>query len=118
MRRRAFKGEQNMEGTAFVLVRSVVAQPEDRKPFDHWYQTDHIPLVFSRIANVDQVWRFWSKSDPAVHYTLSEFSNMSELQQAASSDGFKYILADYDRAWGSRATRTRDLLEKVQHFSR
>ena len=54
-----------MEGTAFVLVRSVVAKPDDCKPFDDWYQTDHIPLVFSKVANVNQVWRFWSKSDPA-----------------------------------------------------
>ena len=107
-----------MEGTAFVLVRSVVAKPDDRKPFDNWYQTDHFPLVFSKIANVNQAWRFWSKSDPAVHYTLSEFSNMSELQRAASSEGFKYIVADYDPARGTRVTRTRDILEKVQHFSR
>ena len=68
---------------------------------------------FSKIANVNQVWRFWSKGDLAVHYTLSEFSDMSELQRAASSEGFKYVVADYDRAWGSRVTRTRDILEKV-----
>jgi hypothetical protein len=107
-----------MEGTAFILVRSVVANPDDRKAFEHWYQTDHIPLVFSKIENVNQIWRFWSKSDPAVHYSLSEFPNMSEFQRAASSEGFKYIVADYDRAWGTRVTRTRDILEKVQHFSR
>ena len=107
-----------MQGSAFVLVRSVVANPDDRKPFDHWYHTDHIPLVFSKIANVNQAWRFWSKSDPAVHYSLSEFSNIGEFQAAASSEGFKHIVADYDRAWGERVTRTRDILEKVQHFSR
>jgi hypothetical protein len=50
--------------------------------------------------------------------SLGEFSNMSELQQAASSEGFKYAMADYDRAWGTRVTRTRDILEKVQYFSR
>ena len=31
-----------MEGTAFILVRSVVANPDDRKAFDHWYQ----PTIF------------------------------------------------------------------------
>jgi hypothetical protein len=107
-----------MEGTAFVLVRSAVTNPDDRNAFDHWYHTDHIPLVFSKIANVNHAWRFWSKSDPAVHYTLSEFSNTSELQRATSSEAFKYIVAEYDRSWGSRVTRTRDILEKVQHFSR
>jgi hypothetical protein len=47
-----------MEGTAFILIRSVVANPDDRKSFDHWYQTDHLPLIFSKIANVNQAWRF------------------------------------------------------------
>ena len=72
-----------MEGTAFILVRSVVANPDDRKAFDHWYHTDHIPLIFSKVANVNRAWRFWSKSDPAIHYSLGEFSKMSELQRAA-----------------------------------
>jgi hypothetical protein len=67
----------------------VVANPDDRKAFDHWHQTDHIPLVFSKIANVTQAWRFWSKSEPATHYLLSEFSNMSEFQRAVNSEGFK-----------------------------
>jgi hypothetical protein len=107
-----------MQGTAFVLVRSVIANPDDRKAFDHWYQTEHFPLVFSKISNLSQAGRFWSRSDPSVHYSLSEFSNMSELQRATSSEGFKHIIADYDRTWGPRVTRTRDVMEKVQHSSR
>ena len=107
-----------MEGSAFVLVRSVVANPDDRKPFDQWYQTDHIPLVFAKIENVNRIWRFWSKSDPSIHYSLSEFADIGEFERAAGSEGFKYIVADYDRAWGARVTRTRDLLEKVQYCSR
>jgi hypothetical protein len=38
-----------MKGTAFILIRlirSVVANPGDRQLFDHWYQTDHIPIIF------------------------------------------------------------------------
>jgi hypothetical protein len=38
-----------MKGTAFVLVRSVLANPDDRETFNHWYQTDHYPLIFSKV---------------------------------------------------------------------
>jgi hypothetical protein len=43
-----------MQGTAFILIRSVVANPGDRQLFDHWYQTDHISIIFSKIASVNQ----------------------------------------------------------------
>jgi hypothetical protein len=44
---------------------------------------------------------------------------MNELRRAASSDGFKFLIADYDRVWGSKGvTRTRDIIEKMQHLSR
>src|SRR5262245_54222104 len=76
--------EMAMQGAAFILVRSVVPNPDDRKPFDHWYETDHLPLILSKI-NMTQGWRFWSHSDPSVHYALGEFSDMNELHRAASS---------------------------------
>jgi len=107
-----------MQGTAFILVRSVVANPDDRKAFDHWYETDHLPLILSKI-DMTQGWRFWSHSDPSVHYAFGEFPDMSELRRAASSEGFKFVIADYDRVWSSKGvTRTRDIIEKVQHLSR
>jgi hypothetical protein len=66
-----------------------------------------------------QAWRFWSQTDPSVHYAFGEFADMDALRQAMSSEGFKFLLADYDRVWGSRGvTRTRDILEKVQHLAR
>jgi hypothetical protein len=110
--------EMAMQGTAFILVRSVVPNPDDRKAFDHWYETDHLPLILSKI-NMTQGWRFWSHSDPSVHYALGEFSDMNELRRAASSQDFKFLIADYDRVWESRGvTRTRDIIEKMQHLSR
>jgi hypothetical protein len=108
-----------MQGAAFLLVRSMVLDPADREGFDRWYATDHCPLIFSKLPSVTQAWRFWSRSDPAVHYTLGEFPNLGELRQAASSEGFKHVIADYDRVWGARVvTRTREVIEKVQHFGR
>ena len=29
--------------TAYLVVRAVVADPEDRAAFDHWYRTEHLP---------------------------------------------------------------------------
>jgi hypothetical protein len=107
-----------MQGAAFILIRSVVPDPDDRKTFDHWYTTDHFPLVLSKI-NITQGWRFWSRSDLSVHYAFVEFSDMNELRQATSSEDFKFLIADYDRVWSSRGvTRTRDIIEKIQHLSR
>ena len=106
-----------MLGRVFILIRSVVANPDDREAFDRWYEKDHFPLIFSRL-DVMQGTRFWSHSDPTVHYALMEFADISALRRAANSEGFKFLIADYDRAWGSRVTRTRDIVEEVQHFRR
>lgn len=106
-----------MQGTAFILIRSVVSNADDRKEFDHWYETDHLPLVMSKIKVV-RAWRFWSHSDPSIHYALGEFSDMEALRQGTGSDEFKFLIADYDRVWGARGvTRTRDIIEKVQHLT-
>jgi hypothetical protein len=70
------------------LERSVVPNPDDRKAFDHWYDTDHLPLILSKIGSITQAWRFRSHSDPWVHYAFGEFPDMSELRQATSSEGF------------------------------
>ena len=48
-----------------------------------------------------------------------DVSDMNELHQSASSEEFKFAIADYDRVWGSRGiTRTRDVIEKFQHLRR
>ena len=107
-----------MQGTVYILIRSVVPNADDRKEFDHWYETDHLPLALSK-TNCVQAWRFWSQTDPSVHYAVGEFADTDALRQTMSSEGFKFLLADYDRVWGSRGvTRTRDILEKVQHLAR
>jgi hypothetical protein len=101
-----------MQGTAYILVRSVVPNPNDRKAFDYWYETDHMPLLMSKIPGLRHAWRFWSTVDPSVHYSFGEFSDMTALRAAAQSDGFKLVLADYDRNWAKKGvTRTRDVME-------
>jgi hypothetical protein len=70
-RRRA--EEAQMQGKAFVLIRSVVANPDDRAAFDRWYETGHFRLVFSKVAEVTEGWRFWSRSDPQCIIRLAGF---------------------------------------------
>jgi hypothetical protein len=40
---------------------------------------------------------------------------MNALRAAPQSEGFKFVLADYDRNWAAKSVaRTRDVMEKVQ----
>jgi hypothetical protein len=106
-----------MQGTAYVLVRSVVPNPDDRKAFNHWYETDHLPHLISIFPGIQHAWRFWSRVDPSVHYAFGQFADMNALRGATESDGFKVVLANYDRNWAEKGvTRTRDVIERVQHL--
>src|SRR5262245_29704683 len=106
-----------MQGNAYILVRSVVPNPDDRKPFDHWYQTNHLPRLISIIPGLRNAWRFWSVVDPSVHYAFGEFADMNALRRAVETDGFKVVLAHYDRDWEAKGvTRTRDIIERFQHL--
>jgi hypothetical protein len=58
-------------------------------------------------------WRFWSRSDPSVHYALYQFDDMATLRQRLDSPAFKLLIADFDAAW-PKVTRSRDLIETVQ----
>jgi len=111
-------GDNMMQGSAYIQVRSVVPNPDDRKAFDHWYETDHLPTLISKMPGLLHAWRFWSTVDPSVHYSVGEFADMNALRAAAQSEPFKFVLADYDRNWSAKGvTRTRDIMEKVQYLS-
>jgi hypothetical protein len=63
--------------------------------------------------HADKGWRFWSRSDPSVHYATYEFKDIATLRKSLDSAGFKMLVADFDEAW-PRVTRRRDLIEIVQ----
>jgi hypothetical protein len=63
--------------------------------------------------HADKGWRFWSRSDPSVHYAMYEFKDMATLRNCVDSSGFKVLVADFDETW-PRVTRSRDLIEIVQ----
>jgi hypothetical protein len=93
---------------AFLVVRSVVSEPL-RQRFDDWYRSDHLPRAVADLA-AEKGWRFWSETDAAVHYAVYRFADTDALTRGMSSDGFRGLVADYDRVWPTGVTRTREIM--------
>jgi hypothetical protein len=97
----------------YLVVRAEVPDAVDRAPFDHWYATDHLPWAV-RVFAAQRGWRCWRRTDPAVHYAFYEFADTAEAEALIGSDKIKPLVADFDRVWGNRVSRRRDVLEVVQ----
>jgi hypothetical protein len=95
------------------VVRAEVPDEDDRKRFDDWYATDHLPWAI-KVFGAQRGWRCWSRSDPAVHYAFYEFADVEQAQALIGSKKVKPLVADFDRVWGDRVKRTREVLEIVQ----
>ena len=98
------------------VVRAEVANQADRAPFDQWYATDHLPWAL-QVFGAQRSWRCWSRSDPAVHYAFYEFADVGQAQALIGSDKIKRLIADFDRVWGDRVTRQREVLEITQELA-
>ncbi len=96
---------------AYFMVRAQVEKESDRPKFDRWYATGHVPLAMDKL-HAEKAWRFWSRSDPSVHYALYQFPDMVTLRSRIESPDFKVLVADFDSAW-PHVKRTRDLIELV-----
>jgi hypothetical protein len=97
---------------AYFMVRAQVGNESDRAKFDQWYGAHHLPLAMDKLE-AEKGWRFWSRSEPSVHYALYQFNDMATLRQRLDSPAFKLLIADFDDAW-PKVTRSRDLIETVQ----
>lgn len=97
---------------AYFMVRAQVANEADRAKFDEWYATHHVPLAMAKLS-AEKAWRYWSRSDPAVHYALYQFSDIATLRSRIESPDFKLLVADFDKSW-PQIPRSRDLIELVQ----
>jgi hypothetical protein len=95
------------------VVRAEVPNAADRAAFDHWYASDHLPLALKTFG-AQRGWRCWSRTDPAVHYAFYEFSDLQQAQALLGSNTIKPLIADFDRVWGDRVSRRREILEIVQ----
>ena len=93
----------------YLVVRSLVADIADQPAFDNWYRTDHAPLA-ARTLGAESVRRYWSVSDPHVHYAIYAFADLGVLERAMKSAEVPRLMAEYDASWPEpRATRSREI---------
>ena len=98
-----------MAAKALLVVRSVLTDPSLRGRFEQWYQNDHLPWAI-RVFGAEKAWRLWSETDADVHCAVYRFADMEALRRGMSGDGFRELVADYDRTWPAGVTRTREIL--------
>jgi hypothetical protein len=94
---------------AWFVVRAVVSEP-DRQDFDKWYQTEHLPDAAKAFA-AETAWRAWSRTDPSVHYAYYRFPDVAAAEAGNTSPAIRTLVAEFDARWGTRVTRTREVLE-------
>jgi hypothetical protein len=51
-----------------------------------------------------------------VHYAFYEFADVAEAEALIGSEKIKPLVADFDRVWGNRVSRRREILEAVQEM--
>ena len=52
-----------------------------------------------------------------MHYAVYQFADMARVDAALKSDAFKALVKDFDDAWPSGVTRTRDMVNLVEEKS-
>jgi hypothetical protein len=100
---------------AYFMVRAVVDESQ-RKKFDHWYSTDHLPWALKDFK-AEKAWRYWSTIDPSVHYAMYQFADIAKLEAAMKDEVLKPLIADFDKSWPKGVTRSRDVLNMVEEVS-
>jgi hypothetical protein len=100
---------------AYFMVRAVVNEPL-RQKFDQWYSSHHLPMALAEFK-AEKCWRFWSTADAGVHYAVYQFADTARLDAALKSEGFKGLVADFDQAWPSGVSRSRDMVTMVEERS-
>ena len=98
-----------MPGKAYLVVRAVVVEA-DRRDFDHWYRTEHLPDALKAFA-AERAWRGWSRTDPSVHFAFYQFADLAAAEAIGSSPAIRTLIAEFDARWGTRVARTREVIE-------
>ncbi len=98
--------------SAYLVVRAVVADA-DRRDFDHWYRTEHLPDAVKAFG-AQRGWRAWSRTDPSVHYAFYQFPDVAAAEAVSRSPAIRELIAAFDSRWGTRVTRAREIIEVVE----
>jgi hypothetical protein len=99
--------------SAYLIVRAQMVDPAVKQAFDRWYQDEHLPDA-QKAFKVARAFRAWSQSDSAVHYAYYEFTDATSAHAIRDTEGFKRLVAEFDRVWGDKVTRSREVVEIVQ----
>lgn len=99
--------------TAYLIVRAEV-QKSDRNAFDRWYETEHLPDA-KKVFQAISAQRGWSGDDDMdTHFAIYEFRNLGTARKVMDSDATKKLIAEFDRVWQGRVTRSRELINVSQ----
>ncbi len=98
--------------TAYLIVRAEV-DPAIKDPFDTWYQNEHLPDAY-KAFQVLSAKRGWSRVDADVHIAFYEFPDLAAAEALMASEIMKEFIADFDRHWGEKVERTREVVEFSQ----
>jgi len=99
--------------TAHLLVRAEVPDVAERERFDRWYGEEHLPQAFAAFRPI-RAWRGWSEVDPAVHYAFYEYPDLGRVREVLQSAELKGFISEFDRVWGTRVTRVREVVVCAQ----
>lgn len=102
--------------TAVLIVRARLNNLSDRRKFDDWYRTEHLPSAL-KAFRAQRAWRCWSRTNPLVHLALYEFPNVEEAEAILDSEALAGQIAEFDQFWGTEVTRTREIVEVAEELS-
>jgi len=97
--------------TAIFIVRAQVADESLKGDFDRWYQEEHLPDARAAFK-AKRAWRGWSTTEATVHYALDAAS----AQAILGSEPLKLLVAEFDRVWGDKVKRSREIVEVIQNL--
>lgn len=98
---------------ALLVVRATLVSLRDRLAFDDWYRKEHLPDAMEAFG-VRSAWRAWSQTDPAVHCAFYRFDSLEHAARATTGAEIAALIAEFDRCWGEKVTRTREVLNVVE----
>lgn len=102
--------------TALFIVRAEVRDADAREAFDRWYQDEHLADALGAF-DAARAWRGWSRDEPLVHIAVYEFGSLEAAEAIPGSDALRALVAEFDRRWGERVTRTREIVTVSQSLS-
>ena len=96
--------------TAYLIVRAEVAE-NDRAAFDRWYAEEHLPDAKAAFK-VQKAFRGWS--DDGSHVAFYSFPDLAAVEKATNSEAIAALIAEFDRVWQDRVTRSRRIVDVAQ----